>query len=465
MIDPLALALRVKSEIEHSDVFLGVLRNDSEQNSDKDEEEEEEDADSFQELHDALKKVDEKAQLWTCGEKFVVEIMTKKRRRGSNDHLTWMDQPFEWESEDKVLAPLSIEFRSPKLVAVLGGKKKLFEWQPEEIQCLWDSADVAGYGNTTTGCTEFDIKNRDARELVAGRDFIVSQDVMTQACTFWQKKHFYPQEVRIEPYKIHLYEAGGHFKSHQDTPATNLVGTFLISLWKNNEEKENLVSNDDEHLSLGDEEGEEGWTASPNSWCAFYSDVLHEVHSIPYSRGILACKVFATSGTTNTLLTKVIPPEQHKYTEVIRLLNGWKGAFGVLLSHKYSLLENVRGCKGQDAFLLTALEFLQDKFQIHFVPVTLRISETREFTGECDSMTSRTCEVYLVRPENILEKDEKSSFTSLGEVTNIPFFEFSARGRKAWKFYEQRGGLTGNEGMNGKLEAVYLYRALIAVPH
>ncbi|KDQ55549.1 hypothetical protein JAAARDRAFT_195404 [Jaapia argillacea MUCL 33604] len=43
-------------------------------------------------------------------------------------------------------------------------------------------------------------------------------------------KHNLLEVHRVEPYKIHLYAPGGHFRPHRDTPSTNLVGTFLLGL-------------------------------------------------------------------------------------------------------------------------------------------------------------------------------------------------------------------------------------------
>ena len=76
--------------------------------------------------------------------------------------------------------------------------------------------------------TEIDSEVRNAREIPAS-EFEVEPEFLGEIQELWGK-HFLPRVVRAEPYKIHLYGPGGHFKSHRDTPETGLVGTFLVGL-------------------------------------------------------------------------------------------------------------------------------------------------------------------------------------------------------------------------------------------
>ena len=76
--------------------------------------------------------------------------------------------------------------------------------------------------------TKVDHEVRNAREISAS-EFQVKPKFLRQIQKLW-KEHFLPLNVRAEPYKIHLYGPGGHFKSHRDTPETGLVGTFLVCL-------------------------------------------------------------------------------------------------------------------------------------------------------------------------------------------------------------------------------------------
>lgn len=96
------------------------------------------------------------------------------------------------------------------------------------------------------------------------------------------KEHFVPGNVRAEPYKIHIYGPGGHFKSHRDTPEKDLVGTFLVGL------------GDTSSSSAGNFRiAEKTSRAERCSWVAFHPDVIHEVTKLVDGyRAVIAFKMF-----------------------------------------------------------------------------------------------------------------------------------------------------------------------------
>jgi hypothetical protein len=87
---------------------------------------------------------------------------------------------------------------------------------------------ISGYGDMRSLQTKVDSEVRNAREIPAS-EFEVEPEFLKQIQNLWSA-HFLPRSVRAEPYKIHLYGPGGHFKSHRDHPEKGLVGTFLVGL-------------------------------------------------------------------------------------------------------------------------------------------------------------------------------------------------------------------------------------------
>jgi hypothetical protein len=116
---------------------------------------------------------------------------------------------------------------------------------------------ISGYGDMQSLETKVDSEVRHAREILAS-EFEVKPEFLKNIQNMW-REHFIPRNVRAEPYKIHLYGPGGHFKSHRDTPETGLVGTFLVGLG-------DTSSNAAGHFRIGDK----ALRAEPCSWVAFH---------------------------------------------------------------------------------------------------------------------------------------------------------------------------------------------------
>eukprot|EP01133_Synstelium_polycarpum_P013627 gene13627-16043_t len=78
----------------------------------------------------------------------------------------------------------------------------------------------------------------------------------------------------IEPklYKIHIYEQGGHFNTHIDTPhASNHIGTLVLAMGSDYQGGEFIIECGDETKTVKlDING-------PNQWIMFYNDCRHRV--------------------------------------------------------------------------------------------------------------------------------------------------------------------------------------------
>ncbi|KAG7096359.1 hypothetical protein E1B28_003803 [Marasmius oreades] len=103
-----------------------------------------------------------------------------------------------------------------------------FDSYKNTIQKWLENAPVSGFGDNRVLETKVDPEVRKACEIPA-EGFKVNSKLLDTIAKIWST-NFLPAKVRVEPYKIHIYGKGGHFKSHRDTPEKLLVGTFLLGI-------------------------------------------------------------------------------------------------------------------------------------------------------------------------------------------------------------------------------------------
>jgi hypothetical protein len=363
-----------------------------------------------------------------------------------------------------------------------------FQWESEttslqltqsQVNVLVKKSQEAKFGDTQSGDTKYDLRVRNARELVAGTHFTIDDFFTTEIALLWKAYMRYPRYVSAVPHKINIYGEEGHFAVHKDTPASGLVGTFLLSLFYQAKQTEDIKSK--VHLLV---DNEHEWEAKAGTWCAFYADLPHEVKHVAAQRVVLAFKIFVDNSWPSPSCGLTFDLSQRALT----FIQTWRPPFGFVLSHEYSAVEKKSACKGLDSKLHEILLSCQDLFAVHFVPVTVHLSEDRAFDGESESLSRRSCDVHLIdlsgvfvdklRITNPQVAQEVKSTDALSKYIghkdkstsckkpriSIPFFKLSERTGYRWKREKQSGGFTGNEGHNGSLEAIYLHYALVCVP-
>jgi hypothetical protein len=277
------------------------------------------------------------------------------------------------------------------------------------------------YGDVATLSTQTDPSVRKARQIDFTEE-MVGPHLLEAVRDAWAVK-MYPAKVRVEPYKINLYPEDGMFKQHKDTPADQLIGTLLVGLGYS--KKSDEVAG--KHLKIYSEGTTNDWACDERQWCAFYSDVVHEV--VPFAgsgiRGTLPFKIYAcdeenegiiepkdveeTAGTVaedsdsdehalsppmakrpkvaehsrecqeTTVPLDLTQPSLNarhlqslEHEHLIRRLNRLQRPFGFLLSHEYSM--GFSTLKGIDAKLKETLEQMENVELLMF-PVVTRISK------------------------------------------------------------------------------------------
>ncbi|KAA1472795.1 hypothetical protein DENSPDRAFT_204290 [Dentipellis sp. KUC8613] len=287
------------------------------------------------------------------------------------------------------------------------------EGEKQVLERLFEHSAVAGYGDVQTQETKVDQAVRNAREIPAS-GFSVSPELLEEIQMHWGK-YFRPARVRAEPYKIHIYGKDGHFKSHRDTPAKGLVGTFLVGLGDTTYGR---------HLQVGPHT----FGAYLGRWVAFYPDVPHCVTKIGRGhRAVVAFKIFSEdteqAEDVDEALVRLIGP----------CVSEMKAPFGLFLRRKYCM--GTQQLSGTDAALLTSLNRL-DGVRVYLVPIVTKFSASRVLNDygrdEVDAGVYPFTMAHVEYLNGACSKDDK---TALDDLLNSSSFDWLKRMGEDIPFY------------------------------
>ncbi|KAL1941163.1 hypothetical protein VTO73DRAFT_7375 [Trametes versicolor] len=340
--------------------------------------------------------------------------------------------------------------------------KTLCEELRERLRRWHGGALTSGYGDVREQVTKVDESVRTAREIGAS-EFAVEDELLRRIESIWTDRFVPSADVRAEPYKIHLYGPGGHFKMHRDTPQKDLVGTFLIGLGDTAKEGGLVVDG-------------KAMEARPGSWCAFYPDVPHYVKELAEDgyRASIAFKIFRAPpapGRGNN--------ESNKTVEVRLRIAGivaeMEAPLGLLLEHKYSLGTNE--FSGFDALMVEAMRsrFSGAGFEVHHIPVVVEAharwgdnDDSNEFSMTCDTRVYPFTAGHIdFLNEDVSEKDILDGSEWLEGVKKVPFYSVDLSNRTMFPYKEEDAETvnhTGNEAQAWRADSVYMSYALMVLP-
>ena len=125
---------------------------------------------------------------------------------------------------------------------------------------------------------------------------ISSSDILDQIeyCLLPQKKG----SLRCTKYRMNIYEKGGHFKDHQDTPeSSNMFGSLVVLLPITFTGGELILKKNGIEISGFDKDKKD-----EVQWIAFYGDVTHKVTEVlSGTRITLTYKLFNNSSVVNNI--------------------------------------------------------------------------------------------------------------------------------------------------------------------
>ncbi|TFY64084.1 hypothetical protein EVG20_g6062 [Dentipellis fragilis] len=312
------------------------------------------------------------------------------------------------------------------------------------LQQLFDHSAVAGYGDVQTQETKIDESKR-------------SESIGATTLP--------PNRVRVEPYKIHIYGPGGHFKAHRDTPANGLVGTFLVGLG-------DTTSGD--HLEVASSR----FRASAGHWVAFYPDTSHRISEIRRNyRAVIAFKIFRENIGEDEIEDRNGP----LVARIAACVRKMKAPFGLFLEHKYCM--GTRELSGTDAALYTSLQ-RQDGVHVHLLPIVIESGATWSQYDEDDEEDEFWAKVHpftnpyveyasalaggrsedKTRAKQALNDPSLSWVQGMDKKTPFYYADFEAT-MITWSSEEQETvNHVGNEAEAWREDSIYLSYAVVVLP-
>ncbi|TPX67397.1 hypothetical protein SpCBS45565_g03829 [Spizellomyces sp. 'palustris'] len=147
--------------------------------------------------------------------------------------------------------------------------------------------------------------------------------------------------LQAELYKLNIYQEGGFFKAHKDTPRGNgMFGSLVICLDQPYTGGNFVVTHKKQTLQCGNDAIQEDYI----QWFAFYSDCTHEVEQVTSGNRIsLTYNLY--EGDCVGITDKRSLTDEKLFTTMEELIrHGFKGTIGFPLEHIYVANSPMKGC-------------------------------------------------------------------------------------------------------------------------
>jgi len=197
-------------------------------------------------------------------------------------------------------------------------RNRLFEKQAKDLALLLEKIPQAPFGKG--GETVYDASVRDALQVKAQEyELSIPQDKLDMMLTQIKIDLDLETDIVAEPYSINIYQKGGKFAKHKDTPrGDGMLGTLLVCLptW---------FTGGEMSVSLGIHTKKffcnSGASAAPLpnqvKWCAFFSDIDHEVHTV--KEGLRVTAAFLLKRSAGVASASIIPKVIHGQEQADRI--------------------------------------------------------------------------------------------------------------------------------------------------
>ncbi|THU81101.1 hypothetical protein K435DRAFT_767511 [Dendrothele bispora CBS 962.96] len=325
----------------------------------------------------------------------------------------------------------------------------------------------SGYGDLREHVTKFDRDVRSAREIAA-ENFQVEPVLLREVEKHW-KNHFYPPNVRAEPYKIHMYGPGDKFDEHRDTPQTDLVGTFLVGLGDNTWSCHLVVDGSNES------------SATEGSWVAFYPDVPHKVKTIINEhhfsgkyRAVLALKIFRDD-TQALSDDNLLSMDFELGAAAEQLLTNLEVPFGLVLDHKYCL--GTTELSGVDAIIHSCAKKVPHILQPVIIPIVIRSRWLRGWYCPDrlnrkikDERVEQTVTFVEALTNELIGVESDKPLERWNALKEIPFYDLRGEPENivkhssvVWSNHEEEINYVGNEADGERADSVYLSYAILCL--
>eukprot|EP00026_Physarum_polycephalum_P004039 Phypoly_transcript_04056.p1 GENE.Phypoly_transcript_04056~~Phypoly_transcript_04056.p1 ORF type:complete len:720 (+),score=149.53 Phypoly_transcript_04056:104-2263(+) len=333
----------------------------------------------------------------------------------------------------------------------------------------------APFGDLKTMQTKLDPNVRVALECNSDR--FEFQTNLRNVTRYIKAKLNNDKNVELTPYKLNIYEPGGFFKEHVDTPVNpgEMIGSLVVCLPSEHEGGELIVS----HNGISQTFDFSQKSANKNliQWAAFYSDCIHEVK--PVTKGTRITVTFLVSKTDAAQYYYGKPDfKKNQFfcgpvdatmstAKIDSLLEHMSGLptsvkkFGLFLSHKYTTTAiNMETLKGADKLLV---EKLGAKWNYDLSSV-IYSEYTKEYVGEYRHENKQYSErdglVYAFSMADLKYLNGKGPKPQ-HKFTGVPFVVSKQKGKLLYHNKDEGAEHTGNDSRPAESDSVYFHAAVI----
>lgn len=322
------------------------------------------------------------------------------------------------------------------------------------------------YGDLRSGHTVIDESVRRCREIRNLQCKLADESFKMRIMHSLFPGH---KEISIVLNKMVIYERGGHFSRHVDTPAPGVIGTLVMVLENEHGGGDLILETSDGLVRIGS-----------GFWGAFYSSIPHYVEEVKSGHrvaltfyikdGVDDADVFtckddgddeesaeedAVDGDADKKADADEPEsaEEEKATVEPSPLGSMVAPFGVLLQEQYSITEVTP--KGRDAILVSTL---QSRFKVTLTHVVRSYHEIYDSEEEVDDVSDEIYEFNEAIYQDVIT-GTKSAVADTRR--DLPFYILGDDGPEVYHRSEPSIEYTGNECQEGVLNNVYLCMAAI----
>lgn len=357
---------------------------------------------------------------------------------------------------------------------------------------LKKQAVASGFGDLSCQQTRVDEQVRKAFEIQA--DYVVLFGVCTEKkngkplvnCSVFSDRRFESRieklltnnPVQINFHKLNLYEEGGFFQPHVDTPThgSRFLGTLVVCLPSKHSGGE-LVVRHAGHSQTFD--------FGPDSedclqWCAFYGDCVHEVKPVTSGTRItLTYHILEYRPSWKRAHMPLLPLEKRIQQPVdmsshyIRSLEAALSQvqqvlprqdnelfLGLLLAHRYPLdiCSNEAGLKGKDAVLY---RYLKKHYTVR-IQTVIHSESLSYIDSPCMETDRHSCVYRFTQADYDALRVSPATAVPASDLPNSIVFVPVVGKEHVMLSHEQEGAeFAGNEAMATSIDVVYYDAALV----